>query len=216
MPDTAPRNTRPERSRWQPALRLGAIALGATALIGLMSALTRERVARNESAQVMKVLDTVLLPGSYDNEPHLDRIFVRAPELLGRDEPLPVYRARQGGQPSAAVITAVARQGYIGPIRMLVSIRADGRVDAVRVIAHQETPGLGDGVDVAKSTWIGVFAGRSLQDPPAPRWEVRRDGGEFDALTGATITSRAVIHAVRDAQIWFEQNRDEIFRRPSE
>ena len=87
---------------------------------------------------------------------------------------------------------------------------------AVRAVAHEETPGLGDRIDAAKSDWINRFSGRSLADPDPERWAVRRDGGDFDQLTGATITSRAVVNAVRDAALYFQQHRDEIFERPAE
>jgi electron transport complex protein RnfG len=192
------------------------IAVLAGLVVAVAVALTRERIAGNEAARTMKVLATVLPPGSYDNQPHLDRIFVRAPALLGHDGPLPLYRARKSGEPAGVVVTVIARQGYIGPIRMLVAIRADGRIEGVRVIGHEETPGLGDQIEPEKSGWISQFAGRSLADPAPPGWAVRRDGGAYDALTGATVTSRAVIHAVRDAALYFAQNRDEVFRRPAE
>jgi electron transport complex protein RnfG len=200
--------------------RAAAIVIGcfvvAAAVIAALALATRERSERNEAAQVMKVLRTVLPEGGYDNHPDQDRLLVESAEFLGSDEPLPVYRARLGETPVAAVITAVAPQGYVGPIRLLVAVRADGSVHAVRTIAHQETPGLGGRIDAARPGWLRRFAGRSLDDPPTARWEVRRDGGEFDQLTGATITSRAVVHAVRDALLWFEQHRDEVFARPAE
>lgn len=208
--------TRSHRLWWSPALSLAGVALVASAAIGITAQLTRARVARNEADQVMKVLRTVLPEGAYDNEPHLDRILVRSPELLGSEDPLPLYRARREGAPAAAVITTVARLGYIGPIRLLVCLTVDGQVAAVRVTEHQETPGLGDRIEAARSDWIQRFTGRTLHDPELPRWAVRRDGGEFDQLTGATITSRAVVHAVRDAQLYFEQNKEEIFRHPAE
>jgi len=164
----------------------------------------------------MKVIGLVLPAELYDNEPGLDRTMVLAPDLLGSDVPLPVYRARRQGEPAAAVITTIARQGYVGPIRLLVSITADGRILAARAIVHEETPGLGDRIDAAKSDWMNGFNGRSASDPPTERWAVRRDGGDFDQLTGATVTSRAVVDAVRDALLYFQQHRDEIFRRPVE
>jgi electron transport complex protein RnfG len=215
-PNQASADVAGERRAWPPAFRSVIVLLIAIAIVGVTIELTRRRVAGNEAAQVRKMLDTVLLPGSYDNEPQSDRIFVSAPELLGRGEPLPVYRARKAGAPAAAVITAVAPQGYMGPIRMLVAVDASGEVSGVRVINHQETRGLGDRVDAARSPWIGMFRGRSLRDPEPARWALRRDGGEFDALSGATITSRAVIKAVRDAQVYFERHRDEIFAGPNE
>jgi electron transport complex protein RnfG len=214
MPD--PRIHQQQQDRPAGAALLHAVSIGllAALVLGLAGELTREPIARNESAQQMRLIATVLTPGSYDNEPHMDRIFVRSPELLGHDEHLPLYRARKAGAPVAAVITTVTRRGYIGAIHMLVAIRTDGRIEGVRVLAHEETAGLGDGID--NPAWIGRFAGRSLADPQPPRWAVRRDGGSFDAISGATISSRAVIHAVRDAATFYEQRRDEIFSRPSE
>ncbi len=203
------------RARWSDGLRLGLLVLTLAAVIAVTALMTRQRIAGNEAAETLRAITTVLPRGLYDNEPARDRILVEAPELLGSSEPLPVYRARRHGEPAAAVITAVARQGFNGPIRLLVAIGADGRLLAVRAVAHGETPGLGDRIDAAKSDWIDRFAGRSIADPVADDWEVRRDGGEFDQLTGATVTSRAVVTAVRDALLYFEQHREDIFRRPS-
>ncbi len=216
--DVTGRDTAPARhsAGWRSAVTVLAVVVAAAAALALLAQATRTRIARNEAAQVMKVLHTVLPPDSYDNEPDRDRILVRAPELLGDDEPLPVYRARLSGEPAAAVITAVGRHGFVGPIQLLVAITADGRILAVRALSHQETPGLGDRIDAARSDWMQRFSGRSLSDPAAERWAVRRDGGEFDQLTGATVTSRAVVNAVRDAALYFGQHRAEIFSRPPE
>jgi electron transport complex protein RnfG len=201
---------------WATAAWVVVTAAIVAVLIALAGEATRERVARNEARQVMKVLQPLLPPGAYDNEPDRDRIFIVEPGLLGSSEPLPLYRARRDGQPVAAVMTVIARQGYVGPIRLLVSLSADGTVLGAEAVSHQETPGLGDRIDAAKSNWMAAFTGRSLGDPAAGRWAVRRDGGEFDQLTGATITSRAVVNAVRDAARYFGQNRTEIFARPPE
>jgi electron transport complex protein RnfG len=191
-----------------------AVVLALAALAALVDTLmvtaTRPQVAANEAARLAKVLRQVLPPG-YDNHPEQDRILALAPELLGSDSPLPIYRARRGGEPVAAVITVIARQGYVGPIRLLVSVTPDGTVSGVRAVEHQETPGLGDRIDQAKSGWLRRFTGRSLNDPRPEAWAVSRDGGAFDQVAGATITSRAVVNAVRDAIVYFEQHRAEIF-----
>ena len=197
-----------------PWLAVLAAAVAGAVVRGLLA--TRQRIAHNESAQVLKILRVLLPAGSFDNEPDEDRILVTAPGLLGSDTPVPVYRARQAGRPTAAVLTVIARAGYLGPIRLLVALAPDGRVLAVRAVAHQETPGLGDRIDADKSPWIGRFAGRSLSDPPAAGWAVRRDGGEFDQITGATVTSRAVVAAVRNAAEYFGSHREEIFDAPAQ
>lgn len=206
----------PQPPRWRVALILAAILAAVALLVLLLTQGTRAPITRNEAAQLMKVLRTVLPPGGFDNEPHLDRILVHAPALLGSDEALPLYRARLRGQPVAAVVTVVAPHGYMGPITLLVAITADARIHAVHALSHDETPGLGDRIDRSRSDWIEGFRGRSLADPPAGRWKVRRDGGDFDQMTGATITSRAVVAAVHDALLYFEQHREEIFSRPAE
>ena len=74
-----------------------------------------------------------------------------------------------------------------------------GKVIGVRIVEHRETPGLGDPIEIERGPWITGFDGRSLRDPAADAWRVRRDGGAFDQLAGATITPRAVVGAVRRA-----------------
>lgn len=197
-------------------MRTAGILLAVVLLLSWVASATRERVDRNEAAQLLKGLTTVLPADSFDNEPGQDRILVTEPGRLGSEAPLPVYRARRGGVPVAAVVTVVARQGYVGPIRLLVALDPQGTVLGVRALAHQETPGVGDRIDADKSDWLSVFRGRSLQDPDPAGWAARRDGGQFDQLTGATITSRAVISATRDAALYFREHRAEIFDRPPE
>ena len=111
---------------------------------------------------------------------------------------------------------AVAPDGYAGAIRLLVAVAPDGRLLGVRVLSHKETPGLGDAIDSRRSGWIGAFAGRSLEDPREDRWKVRKDGGDFDQLTGATVTPRAVVRAVRNALVYFDRHRDALLAQPAE
>lgn len=204
-------------TQWRSTLAwLAVVAAGVAAAVALALIATRARIEHNTAARELDVLATLLPAGSYDNQPAEDHIEVTDAALLGSAGPLPVYRARMAGQPVAAILTVVARQGYVGPIRLLVSIGVDGQVLGVRVVAHQETPGLGDRIDATKSGWIDGFTGRSLGDPAAGRWALRRDGGEFDAITGATVTSRAVVDAVRDAVEYFATHRAAIFGRPLE
>ena len=194
---------------------MALVTIGAL-LVQWTANLSRERIARNEAAQIMKVLNTLLPTGSYDNHPDQDRIMATDAALLGSAAAQPVYRARAGGVPVAAVLTVIGRPGYVGPIRLLVAIAPTGTVLAVHVTAHTETPGLGDAIDSRRSDWTGQFAGRSLASPPLQQWAVRRDGGSFDQITGATITSRAVVSAVRDAAIYFDLHKADIFSRPAE
>jgi len=197
-------------SRLRGAVFLVLLAVAAAALLAWVYDLTAERIVANELAQRLAALRAVLPDGSYDNEPHLDAIFVTSAELLGAPEPVPAYRARRDGEPVAVVLTAIAPNGFTAAIRMLVGIDTDGRVIAVRVTSHKETPGLGDGIDADKSDWIDLFAGLQTENPLAREWILDKDGGRFDHMTGATITSHSVVNAVRNAVIYFNANRQEL------
>ncbi len=197
-----------------PVLSLVLLAALGAALIAATDQLTRKRVAENEAAQIMKVLGALLPEGGYDNSPHLDVITLTGADLPGGNAVLPVYRARLAGEPVTAILTVIAPDGYVGSIRLLVGIRADGTISGVRALEHRETPGLGDNIETARSDWIRLFDGRSIEDPAPAAWLTRRDGGDFDQISGATVTSRAVIVAVRDSLIYFAENPDMLFSVP--
>ncbi len=199
-----------------PVLSLVLLAAVGAALIAATDQLTRKRVAENEAAQIMKVLGALLPEGGYDNSPHLDVITLTGAKLPGSNTVLPVYRARLAGEPVTAILTVMAPGGYVGSIRLLVGIRADGTISGVRALEHRETPGLGDSIETERSDWIRMFDGRSIEDPPPAVWLTRRDGGDFDQISGATVTSRAVIEAVRDALIYFAENQDMLFSTPTD
>jgi len=189
------------------ALLLAAAAVVTVGVVAIVSDLARPRIEANERAQRVARLAEVLAGTRYDNDLLQDVVMVRDVERLGTDERLPVYVARQAGHPVAAILTTVAPDGYAGSIRLLVGIDADGHLLGVRVLAHRETPGLGDPIDERKSTWIDGFKGRSLGDPALERWQVKKDGGDFDQFTGATVTPRAVVRAILNALLYFEANR---------
>jgi Na+-translocating ferredoxin:NAD+ oxidoreductase subunit G len=203
------------RSMLRAAGILAGFAVSGSLLVALTWESTEQRIAANERAYLLRTLADVLPQGAYDNAVHEDAIEVTDAALLGTPAPVSVYRARLGGRPVAVVMTPVAPGGYSGPIRLLVGILVDGRISGVRVLAHRETPGLGDKIEVERDDWILDFDGRSLSQPPRERWRVRRDGGAFDQFTGATITARAVVSAVRDALIYFSAHRDELFAAPA-
>ncbi len=208
----------PDSTRTRPlraALLLAAAATVTVGVVAIVHDLARPRIEANERAQRIARLAEVLGDTKYDNDLVDDVVIVRNPELLGTDEPMPVHRARLAGRPVAALITAVAPDGYSASIRLLVAVGADGRLIGVRVLSHKETPGLGDRIDRRKSSWIESFAGRALGDPPLQRWKVRKDGGDFDQFTGATVTPRAVVGAVRNALLYFGAHRAELLAAPA-
>lgn len=205
------------RASLRTALILLAFAVVGTALLAYTHDLTRPIIARSEQAEKLRLITQALPASLYDNDILSDGIDLPPAPLLGTDGPTLAYRARKDGQPVAVVLEAVAPDGYSGKIRLLVAILADGRLAGVRVLAHNETPGLGDYIEIAKSKWIRVFENRSLGDPPVAQWKVKKDGGQFDYVAGATITPRAVVKAVRSALQYFSEHRDELFqtRNPS-
>jgi len=184
-----------------------AIAVGVVALVHDQASPAIE--ASRRAAQLQQFA-TILGATEYDNDPLADTLSVRDPELLGTEASVTVYRVRRDGRAVAIVLPVVAPHGYTGPLRLLVAIDAAGRILGVRVLEHRETPGLGDRVEERRSTWILGFAGHGLGDPPLERWKVRKDGGDFDQFTGATVTPRAVVAAVRDALRYFERERERL------
>lgn len=202
-----PARARPLRA----ALLLAAVATVTVGAVAVVHDVARPRIEANERAQRVAKLAEVLGAVQYDNDLLEDAITVRDPDLLGTTDALPVHRARLGGRPVAALIETVAPDGYSGSIRLLVAVDTSGDLLGVRALSHRETPGLGDGIDRRKSNWIDDFVGRSLGDPSSEGWKVRKDGGEFDQFTGATVTPRAVVRAVHNALVYFDSHQDEIF-----
>ena len=182
-----------------------------TTLVAFMYDSTRDQIAANERATLLRKLHRLIAPEQHDNVLLEDTLAVRDPTLLGTDAPVAVYRARQGGEPVSLVIETIAPDGYSGTIRLLVGINIDGTLSGVRVVSHRETPGLGDAIDETRSDWIHVFDGKSLHNPEPAGWAVKKDGGTFDQLTGATITPRAVVKAAHNALLYYRQHQQTLF-----
>lgn len=190
---------------------LGLFAMIGTALVAFTFDVTRERIAATERADLLRNLHRIVPAERHDNDLFADTVQVVAPEFLGTSAPVTVYRARMDDKPVAVVLSPVAPDGYSGDIHLLIGIYEDGTLAGVRVISHRETPGLGDFIEESRSDWILKFTGRSLQAPAEAQWGVKKDGGVFDQFTGATITPRAVVKAVRKALVYFRQYKDELF-----
>lgn len=210
-------------TRSEPALKGGASVARAAATLALiggllalalhgLAQLTHERAVRNEQSWIRQPLQALLDASSYDNDVLADRITVTAPDLLGTDAPATIFRARRGDAPVAAVIHTVAPDGYRGPIELLVAVDVDGTLLGVQVVRHNETPGLGDAFETRERDWLNAFRGLSLTRPPQSRWSVRKDGGDFDAFTGATITPRAIVKGVRRTLEFYRAQRERLFR----
>jgi electron transport complex protein RnfG len=190
---------------------LWLFAVAGTTLVALTEYSTSEAIAENERQVLLRNLYALLPRDRLDNDIATDTLELPAATLLGTDENSTAYRARLGGEPVAAIFNSVAPDGYNGKIHLLVGVYIDGSLAGVRVVKHAETPGLGDALEIRKSPWIDGFTGKSLTNPSHDRWRVKRDGGDFDQFTGATITPRAVVAAVRNTLLYYQQNADMIF-----
>jgi len=189
---------------------LALSALVGTGLMSIVNWHSEPYIAVNEEQFLLRSLNSVISENSYNNNILNDTTYLDD-KLLGNTEPTIAYRARLGEQPVAAALTVVTENGYNGEIVLLVGIDFSGKVTGVRVVKHRETPGLGDGIEIKRSNWIETFIGRSLKNPLGQGWKVKRDGGEFDQFTGATITPRAVVGAVHNALLFFNKNKKNIF-----
>ncbi len=194
------------------ALLAGFAAVG-SGLVAWVHDSTEARIADNRMAVNRSRIAQLTGDVAYHNDPVTDTTQLEH-ELLGNSS-LPAWFARdRDGEIVAVVLSAIASDGYSGDIHLLIGIRHDGKLLGVRVSSHRETPGLGDAIEAERSDWIHSFTGRSLGDPPADHWAVRKDGGVFDQFTGATITPRAVVRAVRRALEYFDHHRDELLATP--
>jgi len=184
-----------------PAILMGTVALLVCSLLLLTNNLTEQPIADRQREDLTKQMDQVLPKSTYDNQP-LDQKYQET--IDGQNYTF--YRARLQEKVSA-IILFTKTSGYSGEIAMLVAIKANGELGGVRVLSHTETPGLGDKIEVAKDDWVLGFSGLSLNNPDSNGWAVKKDGGQFDAFTGATITPRAVVKGVYETLQLFKSNQ---------
>jgi electron transport complex protein RnfG len=229
------------RAALHTAINLSVFALIGTAILAFTYSMTHERIAQSVEAEKLKLISQIVSHAMYDNDIINDTVKIQPDVLLGNDAPTIAYRARLKELPSALVLEAVAPDGYSGKISMLVAIRENGELAGVRVVDHKETPGLGDYIDITKSNWITGFDGKALRKPPLSKspslrsppaqageganerlrdqhlddtdWQVKKDGGKFDYMAGATITPRAVVKAVHKTLQYFALHHDALFAR---
>lgn len=183
-----------------------------TTLVSFTQQETLERIAANEKKVLLRNLYALLPSDLLDNDIAQDTIEVQASALLGTKETSVVYRARLNNNPVAVIFNAVAPGGYNGNIYLLIGVFEDGSLAGVRAVKHNETPGLGDAIEVKKSNWVLGFDGKSLGNPEPENWKVKRDGGQFDQITGATITPRAIVKAVKNTLDYYQLNREYLYQ----
>ncbi len=194
------------------SLLLAGFALVTALILATTDSLTKDRIADSERKAAQRALLEIIPIDRHDNDLLMD--VQPIPEkfwpALGLKKGGNIHIARNSGQPVAAIIPTVTPDGYSGNIGMIIGVNFDGTIAGVRVIEHKETPGLGDKVDLKKSDWILSFNGASLVNPQASGWDVKKNGGNFDQFTGATITPRAVIYQIAQVLEYFSEDSERL------
>ncbi|RHW74997.1 electron transport complex subunit RsxG [Colwellia sp. RSH04] len=193
---------------------LAAFAISCTLVVGLVNELTKEKIKAQEQLQLQKTLHSIISPERYNNDITNDCIEMTS-TYLGTSDTQKGYIARLNNNVQAVAITAIAPDGYNGNIELIIAVNMDESVSGVRVLKHQETPGLGDKIELRKSDWITTFSDKKLLSQTDSRWAVAKENGMFDQFTGATITPRAVIKAVKNAVHYFNSNKANLLTQPN-
>jgi len=193
------------------AITLGVFALITTGMVAGFHALTDQRILQSQQQSLTESLNALVPSSQYNNDLLHDTLSIQENDLLHLSEPEIAYRARKNGLPVAVIFPVIAPDGYSGKIRLLVAIYANGELAGVRVLAHKETPGLGDAIEIEKSSWLLSFNQKSLLSPTDDGWHVKKDNGVFDQFTGATITPRAVVKAIHNALLYYQAHQQALF-----
>ncbi|MDN5502004.1 MAG: electron transport complex subunit RsxG [Shewanella sp.] len=195
-------------------LLLALFALLCTGLVAVVNQQTFDEIKLQQQKELMGILHQLIPDELHDNELTAQCTLLQNREALGTEDALPAYIATAAGKPVAIALEAIAPDGYNGNIKLIVGINTQGEVLGVRTLSHQETPGLGDKIELRKSDWVTKFVGKVLTSEDDKQWQVQKDGGDFDQFTGATITPRAYVKAVKRAVWYFTQHQTEIFSQP--
>ncbi len=184
-----------------------------TAVLGIyaLGKYFQDTITRNRHLPILEI-GAEVLPLEYDNDLPADRISFDLPTHFGTEAAANVFRARRGAEPVGLIFSPVLARGYNGMMELAIGIRYDGTLAGVRILKHRETPGLGDQVHQDNSRWILSFNERSLDNTPKDAWATEKDGGDFDHISGATSSQRAVIRAAEFTLNQYRANRDALFR----
>jgi len=194
------------------SLVLGLFALFTAGALALTFASTKDHIEEQERKAAARALLEIVPLSRHDNELLTETWPIPATMLqeLGLRSENNIHIATLKGQAVAIIVPATAPDGYSGDINILIGINIDGSIAGVRVLSHKETPGLGDKVDLNKSNWLLSFNNLSLNNPKTELWKVKKDGGQFDQFTGATITPRAVVNRVRQTLELYQKKQHDI------
>lgn len=198
------------------ALVLFLFVVTFTALLSAVYLTTKVSIEASAEAETLAKIQEVLPLSLYNNALLTDTLTLSDGMAFGHKDKTLVYRARLNGQPSALVAEVIAPDGYAGKIRFIMAVSAEHKLLGVRVVEHKETPGLGDYIEPRKDKnrqhpWIGQFTDLPMGNLDEPAWRVKKDGGQFEYRTGATVTPRAIVKAVGRAQGYIRSHWNELF-----
>ena len=199
-----PKSSFREKITYQ-AILLGVFALAASTLLATSNESTKDAIAERMKEDLLASLEQVVPASSHTND--LLKDVMTLPRKDGSETT--IYRGKKDGQVTALAYGIVG-YGYAGAISVIMGVDKNGEILGVRVLSHAETPGLGDKVEKAKSNWIESFVGKSFANLTPDKWKVKKDGGVFDQFSGATITPRAVVSAVKKGMDFFQANKDKL------
>jgi len=188
-------------------LILSIVTLMTSGLLMLSEYLTRDKIEEQKKLLLLKSLVQLIPAQLHDNDLAESTIIINEQELLGHRQAQKAYIGRLNGKLSVVAIPVTSRLGYSGDIDLIVGIKVNGDITTVKILEQHETPGLGDLILPNKSDWLMQFPNQSLNKLSTQQWQVKRDGGNFDQITGATITPRAVVNAVKQSLEYFENNK---------
>jgi len=197
-------------------ISLALFAFISVFFVAITDKLTANKIAENQAAMLLKALNEIAPANSYDNDLLASKVILNqaGSGFMGNT---PVYLATQSNNPATAIFEVTTNKGYSGAITLLVGVDASSKtVTGVRVVKHKETPGLGDKMEIAKTPpnktpWVFDFNNKSLTNPDESKWNVKKDNGDFDQFTGATITPRAIVNAVKSTLLYAQDNMDALF-----
>ena len=197
-------------------LSLAVFAFISVFFVAITDRLTADKIAENQAAQLLKALNEIAPINSYDNDLIASKAILNKAESGFMSDTL-VFLATKAGKPATAIFEVTTNRGYSGAITLLVGVSAAQQtVTGVRVVSHKETPGLGDKMEIRKTPhnktpWLYDFNNKSLGNPELSAWKVKKDNGDFDQFTGATITPRAIVNAVKSTLFYAQDNMDALF-----
>lgn len=192
------------------SLVLAIFAFFSTSIVAITYQLTKNKIIQQEQLQLQIKIDQVLPKNLYNNNLLTDKKTITT-QTNNLSNNVIIYLAYKNNNPVGAVIKASTPNGYNGDISFILGLNYQGEITGVRILKHKETPGLGDKIDYKITHWVDDFIGKTPKNSNDPLWAVKKDGGEFDQFTGATITPRAIVNAIKKIVLYYKTNKDNLF-----